>query len=155
MLSLLARFNFRINCQKVFPFSSHGYLKDKQLCFNTFKKRTKHTNNTNKTIKIPYEPPTDKWHQSNLFTFDSGKVQKGTLAGRSIAVRSGAVMNAYKKLWSVLNANKIRREVMRNRYYEKPTVKRKRLKKESNRRRFKEAVAKKVAIIMKMKQRGL
>ncbi|RIB05630.1 hypothetical protein C2G38_2117895 [Gigaspora rosea] len=76
------------------------------------------------------------------------------LSGRSVPV-SGNVLMCYRRLWSILNNNKIRQEVRRNRYYEKPTIRRKRIRREIAESRFKEAVRKKVWLILQMKARGL
>ncbi|CAG8439696.1 12084_t:CDS:2 [Ambispora leptoticha] len=97
-------------------------------------------------------------YQSNAMFFPqpgntSGQDRKDPTAGRTFQVKGNPSV-AYRRLWGVLNANQIRREVRENRYYEKPTVKRKRLARERHRKLFKEAVAKKVTLIMQMKQRG-
>ncbi|KAI7859947.1 hypothetical protein BDC45DRAFT_563974 [Circinella umbellata] len=75
-------------------------------------------------------------------------------SGRSIA--NFANPNAaYRRLNSILAQNKVRREVRANRYYEKPTVARRRQNIERNRKLFGAMVGKKVALIMQMKQRGM
>ncbi|KAI9484190.1 MAG: hypothetical protein EXX96DRAFT_561220 [Benjaminiella poitrasii] len=75
-------------------------------------------------------------------------------SGRSI----GSVANpntAYRRLTSILNQNKVRRELRANRNYEKPNVARRRKNIERNRKLFGAMVGKKVALIMQMKNRGM
>ncbi|CAG8563717.1 4098_t:CDS:1, partial [Ambispora gerdemannii] len=121
------------------------------LSINLFFNRAKHTDSKLKpSISFPLE------QQSNTMFFPqpsniSGQDRKDPTAGRTFQVKGNAGI-VYRRLWGVLTANQIRREVRENRYYEKPTVKRKRLARERHRKLFKEAVAKKVTLIMQMKQ---
>ncbi|KAI9497407.1 hypothetical protein BDB00DRAFT_868448 [Zychaea mexicana] len=75
-------------------------------------------------------------------------------AGRSIANVANPNV-AYRRVNSILAQNNVRREVRSNRYYEKPTVARRRKNIERNRKLFGAMVGKKVALIMQMKQRGM
>ncbi|KAJ8660496.1 ribosomal protein S21 [Lichtheimia ornata] len=73
-------------------------------------------------------------------------------AGRSI----GNVNNpnvAYRKVNAICRWNNVQREIRANRYYEKPTVARRRKNIERNRKLFGAMVGKKVALIMQMKNR--
>ena len=79
---------------------------------------------------------------------------KSTTAGRTVTVGNNA-MAGYRKLWAILNLNKIRYQVKKNRYYEKPFLRRQRVKKEFEQRKFKDAVRKKVQLILQMKERYL
>ncbi|KAI9322209.1 hypothetical protein BX666DRAFT_1833417, partial [Dichotomocladium elegans] len=73
-------------------------------------------------------------------------------SGRSIG-NVGNSMQAFRRLNALCNRNNIRREVRDNRYYEKPTVARRRKNIERNRKLFGAMVGKKVALIMQMKNR--
>lgn len=73
-------------------------------------------------------------------------------AGRSI----GNVNNphvAYRRVNAICRWNNVQREIRANRYYEKPTVARRRKNIERNRKLFGAMVGKKVALIMQMKNR--
>ncbi|KAJ9056500.1 hypothetical protein DSO57_1032446 [Entomophthora muscae] len=74
--------------------------------------------------------------------------------GRSILVKEDPV-RSFHILHSVLKSNNVRKELALRRYYEKPTLKRRRLKMEANREAFKEAVGKKVGLVLKLKNRGI
>ncbi|CAJ0852882.1 6558_t:CDS:10, partial [Entrophospora sp. SA101] len=74
-------------------------------------------------------------------------------AGRSVPVTNNNVLQSYRRVNTILFLNKTRLEARRNRYYEKPTVKRRRVTREISEQRFKEAVKKKVSLILQMKQR--
>ncbi|CAG8469312.1 2427_t:CDS:2 [Dentiscutata heterogama] len=115
----------------------------------------KHTK-SNKISKVPtpFDPPPSIMYTPSPSISRPEEGNRGPTAGRSIPV-SGNVMMCYRRLWSVLNNNKIRQEVRRNRYYEKPTIRRKRIRREISEARFKEAVRKKVWLILQMKARGL
>jgi ribosomal protein S21 len=74
-------------------------------------------------------------------------------AGRTVPVTYNIVNAAYRRLSIILAQNNLRREVRRTMAYEKPTVKRKRVKKMLNRRKFADVVGKKISLILQMKYR--
>src|ERR1051325_8478309 len=77
---------------------------------------------------------------------------RSTTAGRTVTVGNNA-MASYRRLWTILNSNKIRQQVKRDRYYEKPFVKRQRVRMESEQKKFKDVVRKKVQLVLQMKAR--
>ncbi|CAG8542328.1 107_t:CDS:2 [Funneliformis caledonium] len=79
---------------------------------------------------------------------------KSTTAGRTVKVGNNA-MAGYRKLWAILSFNKTRYQVKRNRYYEKPFLRRQRVKWEFEQKKFKDAVKKKIQLILQMKARGI
>ncbi|ORX98565.1 hypothetical protein K493DRAFT_5981 [Basidiobolus meristosporus CBS 931.73] len=81
--------------------------------------------------------------------------EAGISQGRSVAVHNGNVMQAYRRLNNIIKDNNIRKELRQNEYYERPSVKKHRLRIERNRRLFQRIVAKKVALVMQMKNRGM
>ncbi|KAI8460923.1 hypothetical protein BY996DRAFT_6520849 [Phakopsora pachyrhizi] len=62
---------------------------------------------------------------------------------------------AYRKLQSLLNAAGLKREIYLNKRYEKPYLKRRRLRSERHRRRFAIEVQRRVQIISIMKLKGM
>jgi ribosomal protein S21 len=84
------------------------------------------------------------------FGISSGQVK---FSGRSVPVKDSNPQKAYVTLNSILTQSGLRQTLKHKRYYEKPSVKRRRLRMEGNRKRFKDAVAKKVALVLQMKNR--
>lgn len=78
----------------------------------------------------------------------------GPTAGRSIAVGPEGVNMAMGRLRMLLLKNNVKSDFMRQRFHERPGVKRKRLKSERHRKRFKAAFKRMVSVILKMKGKG-
>jgi len=78
----------------------------------------------------------------------------GPTAGRSVLVQ-GDVTVAFTRLKSLVQANRVRSDLMKQRFHERPGLKRKRLKRERHRRRFKEAFKRMVGVVLDMKNRGM
>lgn len=78
----------------------------------------------------------------------------GPNAGRSVVVE-GDLAGAFMKLRTVLSKNKVRSDFQRQRFHERPGMKRKRLKAERHRKRFKLGFQKMVALALDMKKKGM
>ncbi|KAF8441843.1 hypothetical protein BGX38DRAFT_1331828 [Terfezia claveryi] len=78
----------------------------------------------------------------------------GPTAGRSVLVQ-GDVTVAFTRLRSLVQANRVRSDMMKQRFHERPGLKKKRLKRERHRRRFKEAFKRMVGVVLDMKNRGM
>ncbi|RVD90006.1 mitochondrial 37S ribosomal protein bS21m [Arthrobotrys flagrans] len=79
----------------------------------------------------------------------------GSTAGRSIAVRGGDVAGAFMQLRRVCAENSISRDAVAQRFYERPGIKKKRLRRERFRRRFKESFKRMVNTVLEMKRQGI
>jgi len=75
-------------------------------------------------------------------------------SGRTVATKDDP-LKAFYRLNGVLKQNNIRLELKKGRYYEKPSLKRRRLKQELNKSLFQEEISKKVAMLLKLKNRGV
>ncbi|KAK6496525.1 hypothetical protein TWF481_002539 [Arthrobotrys musiformis] len=95
---------------------------------------------------LPSIPPS---HHSKL------PPRLGSNAGRSIAVRGGDVAGAFVQLRRVCTENSISRDAAAQRFYERPGVKKKRLRRERFRRRFKESFKRMVSTVLEMKRQGI
>lgn len=78
----------------------------------------------------------------------------GPTAGRSILVQ-GDVVAAFTRLRAVVQINRVRSDLNKQRFHERPGLKRKRLKRERYRRRFKEGFKRMVGVVLDMKNRGM
>lgn len=78
----------------------------------------------------------------------------GPTAGRSVLVQ-GDVTVAFTRLRSIVQANRVRADKNKQRFHERPGVKRKRLRRERHKRRFKEGFKRMVGIVLDMKNRGM
>ncbi|RUS19882.1 hypothetical protein BC938DRAFT_475655 [Jimgerdemannia flammicorona] len=91
--------------------------------------------------------------RSDSRTSPTASINKPSMAafkGRSVTVYNN-IMPSYSRLRFILNQNNVRKEVRANRYYEKPTVRRRREARERNRKRFAEMVKRKAGLIIQMK----
>jgi len=79
----------------------------------------------------------------------------GPSAGRSVAVQGADVSLALTRLRAIVQANRVRQDMHRQRFHERPGLKRKRLRRERHRRRFKEAFKRMVGVVLEMKNRGM
>lgn len=79
----------------------------------------------------------------------------GSTAGRSVAVRSGDIAGALMQLRRICNENSIARDSSLQRFYERPGLKKKRLRRERFRRRFKESFKRMVNTVLEMKRQGI
>src|SRR6266542_3242031 len=80
--------------------------------------RSKHTK-TLQQIPTPFERAPIIMHSRIQQIATPKEEDKSTTAGRTVTVGNNA-MAGYRKLWAILNLNKIRYQVKKNRYYEKP-----------------------------------
>ncbi|CAG8499225.1 1167_t:CDS:2 [Acaulospora morrowiae] len=103
-------------------------------------------------ISTPFDAPPSVMYSPAFPTARPAEGDRSPTAGRTVNVSGNATIG-YRRLWSILNANKIRQEVRRGRYYEKPTIRRKRIRREISEARFKEAIKKKVNTVLQMKAR--
>lgn len=78
----------------------------------------------------------------------------GPSAGRSVLVQ-GDVTVAFTRLKGLVTANRVRSDMNKQRFHERPGMKRKRLKRERHRRRFKEGFKRMVGVVLDMKNRGM
>ncbi|EPS38790.1 hypothetical protein H072_7453 [Dactylellina haptotyla CBS 200.50] len=79
----------------------------------------------------------------------------GSTAGRSITVRGGDVAGAFLQLKRICTENSIARDAAAQRFYERPGLKKKRLKRERFRRRFKDSFKRMVTTVLEMKRQGI
>lgn len=96
--------------------------------------------------------------QTTIPTVPLNKLQGRTVpvALRGVAgLPTGDVLGAFRRLEGLLRRNNVRKEVKLNRFYEKPSTKRKRLKMEQNRKLFGDLVKRKLRLVMEMKSRGM
>ncbi|KAF5381002.1 hypothetical protein D9615_003931 [Tricholomella constricta] len=75
-------------------------------------------------------------------------------SGRSVKVLGGNVADAYARLHSILQRNKVRAQLRRAERHEKKGEKRRRLESERWRRQFAHEVRKKVQLVTKIRNRG-
>ncbi|KAF8077971.1 hypothetical protein FPV67DRAFT_1443495 [Lyophyllum atratum] len=75
-------------------------------------------------------------------------------SGRSVKVQGGNVADAYARLHSILQRNKVRAQLRRAERHEKKGEKRRRLSSERWRRQFAHEVRKKVQLVTKIRNRG-
>ncbi|KAA8894934.1 hypothetical protein FN846DRAFT_894624 [Sphaerosporella brunnea] len=78
----------------------------------------------------------------------------GPTAGRSVVVQ-GDVAQAFMRLRSIISQNKVRQDFHYQKFHERPGLKRKRLRSERHRRRFKEGFKRMVALVMDMRKKGM
>jgi small subunit ribosomal protein MRP21 len=78
----------------------------------------------------------------------------GPSAGRSVQVRAD-LPSALSRLRMILTANNVKADQVRQRFHERPGLKKKRLKSARHRKRFKAGFKKLVSIAMEMKRKGL
>ena len=90
-------------------------------------------------------------HSKPVGSYDGRTVRIGADEGKSVARFS----QAFSQLNRVLRNNKVRADMTYQRYYEKPTAKRTRLRSERHRARFNAAITKLVNIVKQMKARGV
>jgi len=84
-------------------------------------------------------------------------IRLGPTAGRTVSVNNDRGMDvgrAFRTLEVQCARNAVRRDFMRQRFHERPGLKRKRLKGERWRRRFKEGFQGVVKLVQKMKKQG-
>lgn len=79
----------------------------------------------------------------------------GPNVGRSVAFKAGDVTQGMNRLRRVLVENNVRTDARIQRFHERAGMKRKRLKRDRFRKRFKEGFKKMVGIVLDMKRQGL
>jgi small subunit ribosomal protein S21 len=112
--------------------------------------RSKHTKRLQ--IPTPFERAPIIMHSKVQQIAAPKDDDRSTTAGRTVTVGNNA-MAGYRRLWTILNSNKIRQEVKRNRYYEKPFLKRQRVRFDFGQKKFKDVIRKKVQLVLQMKAR--
>ncbi|KAI5854142.1 hypothetical protein BZA05DRAFT_393339 [Tricharina praecox] len=78
----------------------------------------------------------------------------GPTAGRSIIVQAD-VAQAFMKLRSIISQNKVRQDFHRQKFYEPKGIRRKRLRSERYRVRFKEGFRRMISVVLDMKKKGM
>lgn len=78
----------------------------------------------------------------------------GPTAGRSVLV-TGDVAQAFSRLGFIVRQNKVKSDSFMQRFHERPGLKRKRLKSQRHRKRFKEGFKKMVSIVQDMRRKGM
>ncbi|RHZ82164.1 hypothetical protein Glove_113g50 [Diversispora epigaea] len=156
MLSLPLIKNFKTITRPILnslagKFTNNAFTTPLPSLFLVTNTRHKHSHTQ---ISTPFHSPPYATYSPELPISKPEEGNRSPTAGRTVTV-SGNPTASYRRLWAILNSNKIRKEVRRNRYYEKPTAKRKRIRWEIAEVRFKEAVRKKVWLVLQMKNRGL
>jgi ribosomal protein S21 len=79
----------------------------------------------------------------------------GPTAGRSLEVQHGDVARTMRRLDGILRINNVRNQFRTQRFHEKPSRKRKRLKREQHRKRFKKGIVHLVTLVQEMRAKGL
>ncbi|KNZ74248.1 hypothetical protein J132_07562 [Termitomyces sp. J132] len=77
-----------------------------------------------------------------------------TFSGRSVLVKGGNVADAYGRLQSILQRNRVQAQLRLTERHEKKGVKRRRLSSERWRKQFAHEVRKKVQLVAKIRNRG-
>ncbi|KAF8253181.1 hypothetical protein K440DRAFT_627440 [Wilcoxina mikolae CBS 423.85] len=85
---------------------------------------------------------------------DTKPPKMGPTAGRSVLVTTD-LAQAFMRLKSIISQNKVRQDFHIQKFHERPGLKRKRLRSERHRRRFKEGFKRMVSIVMDMKKKGM
>jgi ribosomal protein S21 len=78
----------------------------------------------------------------------------GPTAGRSVVVQTD-VAQAFMRLKSILSQNRVKQDFFLQKFHERPGKKRKRLRSERHRKRFKEGFRRMIAVVMDMKKKGM
>ena len=78
----------------------------------------------------------------------------GPTAGRSVIVQAD-VAQAFMRLRSIISQNKVRQDFHRQKFYEPKSMKRKRLRSERYRIRFKEGFRRMISVVQDMKKKGM
>ncbi|AFR96666.1 ribosomal protein S21 [Cryptococcus neoformans C23] len=108
------------------------------------------------------DPTSEDWwmtlsKKSHYNTFSSTKSFHPTkyFSGRSIELNRGTdFLVAYKRMQGVMRMGNMKKEAKLNEFHEKPSVRRRRLRSERHRRRFKEMVRSKVQQALAMRSRA-
>jgi len=82
-------------------------------------------------------------------------MELGPKVGRSVVVNKGDVNQALNALRTQIKINNVRDDAAQQKFHERRGMKKKRLKRERFRKRFKEGFKKMVNIVMEMKRQGL
>ena len=90
-----------------------------------------------------------------LVTGDNRIPRMGPSAGRSVTVQGVDPTMAFTRLRSILSINRVRSDLFKQRFHERPGLKRKRLRRERHKKRFKEAFRRMVGVVLDMKNRGM
>lgn len=90
-----------------------------------------------------------------LVTGDNRIPRMGPSAGRSVTVQGVDPTAAFTRLRSILSINRVRSDLFKQRFHERPGLKRKRLRRERHKKRFKETFKRMVGIVLDMKNRGM
>jgi ribosomal protein S21 len=78
----------------------------------------------------------------------------GPTAGRSIPVLNGDLSGAINQMKAAMSKNNVKHDWRAQRFHERPGLKRKRLRRERHRARFKEGFKRMVNVIIGMKAKG-
>ncbi|RPA72717.1 hypothetical protein BJ508DRAFT_419340 [Ascobolus immersus RN42] len=78
----------------------------------------------------------------------------GPTAGRSIPVMNGDLSGAINQMKAAMSKNNVKHDWRAQRFHERPGLKRKRLRRERHRARFKEGFKRMVNVIIGMKAKG-
>ncbi|KAF9519972.1 hypothetical protein BS47DRAFT_914393 [Hydnum rufescens UP504] len=81
-------------------------------------------------------------------------VAVGIYSGRSFDVKAQNVPTAYSRVMGILSRNAVRKELRLAERHEKPTDKRRRLRRERHRRRFAEMIKNKVQVVLAIRRQG-
>lgn len=79
----------------------------------------------------------------------------GPYVGRSLPVRNGEIVRTMKRLDYILRVNEVRKKEREQRFHEKASRKRKRLRSERHRKRFQKGIVRLVSLVKQMKHKGL
>lgn len=82
-------------------------------------------------------------------------MELGPKVGRSIVVNKGDLNAAMNRLKTAIFVNNVRTDSNEQKFHERRGIKRKRMKRERFRKRFKEGFKKMVSIVLEMKRQGL
>ncbi|KAL7276295.1 hypothetical protein RUND412_000709 [Rhizina undulata] len=86
---------------------------------------------------------------------DSERIPRiGPSAGRSVAV-TGDLAQAFTRLRYIVTSNNVKYDERRQKFHERPGMKRKRLRSERHRKRFKAGFKRMIKVVLEMKKKGL
>ncbi|KAF8628332.1 hypothetical protein AX15_003877 [Amanita polypyramis BW_CC] len=95
-----------------------------------------------------------EWARMSKEITRSGETPANPFSGRSVRVFNGNVVEAFRRLDSILGRNKVRAQARQSERHEQKGAKRRRLSSERWRKRFAHEVRLKVQLVQKIRRRG-
>ncbi|KAG5353934.1 hypothetical protein E4T56_gene3025 [Termitomyces sp. T112] len=116
----------------------------------------KPTRQVAKAFTEEVKTPAEMWEKNSEMYLSSTRdnTPVHTFSGRSVLVKGGNVADAYGRLQSILQRNRVQAQLRLTERHEKKGVKRRRLSSERWRKQFAHEVRKKVQLVAKIRNRG-